>query len=121
MPDSNYFTAMFCNSNIGFYQTFQASNVLLDLTAASSEQSRTGRYSCNGANFQQDLGSPVEQIENVRKIFPLLKNLLHSIVQANMHTVCYIIYIPLSEIWNHWILWTVDRSCIRFYLLFIRK
>ncbi|XP_022148349.1 SMR domain-containing protein At5g58720 isoform X2 [Momordica charantia] len=47
------------------YDVEKALNVLLDLTAASSEQSGTGRYSCNGGNFKQDFGSPVEQMENL--------------------------------------------------------
>lgn len=62
---------MFCNSNYGFYLTSQALNVLLDL--AAPRQSGSDRYSRNGANFEQDLRSPVEQIENVRKIFPLFE------------------------------------------------
>lgn len=103
-----------------FYQTFQALNVLLDLTAASSEQSGTGRYSCNGGNFKQDFGSPVEQMENVRKIFPFWETFC---IQLSRQICYHVLYnlIPLCKIWNRWILFTVDRSCIWFYLLFIWK
>ncbi|XP_022944276.1 SMR domain-containing protein At5g58720 isoform X1 [Cucurbita moschata] len=44
------------------YDVEKALNVLLDL--AAPRQSGSDRYSRNGANFEQDLRSPVEQIEN---------------------------------------------------------
>ncbi|XP_038900940.1 SMR domain-containing protein At5g58720 isoform X2 [Benincasa hispida] len=46
------------------YDVAKALNVLLDL-AAPSKKYENGRDSCNGANFRQDLGSPIEHIENL--------------------------------------------------------
>lgn len=117
---NDFLTTMFFNPNFGFDQMFQALNVLLDLAGPSSKQFESDRDSCNGANFQHSLESPIEHIENVRKSFPLLSNLLYSIMSANMLTMCYVIC-TLSGIWTCWMLWTVDRSCIRFYLLLVRK
>ncbi|CAK9314568.1 unnamed protein product [Citrullus colocynthis] len=46
------------------YDVKKALDILLDLAAPSSKQFENGRDSCNDANFQQDLGSPIEHIEN---------------------------------------------------------
>ncbi|KGN47082.1 SMR domain-containing protein At5g58720 isoform X1 [Cucumis sativus] len=42
----------------------KALNVLLDLAGPSSKQFESDRDSCNGANFQHSLESPIEHIEN---------------------------------------------------------
>ncbi|KAL0537300.1 hypothetical protein IC582_026277 [Cucumis melo] len=42
----------------------KALNALLDLAGPSSKQFESGRDSCNGANFQQDLGSSIDHIEH---------------------------------------------------------